>query len=103
MLDRRAAALLDGDRAAYGATGAGAGFDRVGEVPLADWSYRVGEVTRTGATATAAVELRYRLDGYDAGEVRAARTVRLERADGTWRVTSDQPAGTSGGLPWDRG
>ncbi|WP_437088224.1 hypothetical protein [Streptomyces sp. enrichment culture] len=103
VLDRRARALLDRDLAAYAATGTRAGFDRVGAVPLADWSYRVGEVTRAGATATAAVELRYRLAGYDAGAVGAGRTVRLERADGAWRVTSDRPAKKAGRQLWDQG
>ncbi|MEU4658184.1 hypothetical protein AB0G32_30365 [Streptomyces sp. NPDC023723] len=103
VLDRRAAALLDRDRAAYAATGVRTGFDRTGALPLADWSYRVGTVRRTGDTATAAVELSYRLDGYDTGPVTAARTVRLDRAAGTWRVAADRPAKKSGQQPWDQG
>jgi hypothetical protein len=103
VLDRRAAALLDRDRAAYAATGVRTEFDRTGALPLADWSYRVGTVRRTGDTATAAVELSYRLDGYDTGPVTAARTVRLDRTAGTWRVAADRPAEKSGQQPWDQG
>ncbi|MFH8974154.1 hypothetical protein [Streptomyces sp. NPDC017890] len=105
VLDRRAAAVLDHDRAAYTRTGTGAGFDNLSAVPLAEWSYRVGDVDRTGATATAAVELRYRFEGHDRGSVTAARTVRLSRdgADGRWSVDSDRPAERSGQQPWDQG
>ncbi|WP_320778555.1 hypothetical protein [Streptomyces sp. CRN 30] len=103
VLDRRSAALLDRDAAAFAATGVRTGFDRLRAVPLAAWSYRLGELKRSGATATADVELRYRLAGYDDGAVRVARTVRLGRADGTWRVTSERPADGSGQQPWDQG
>ncbi len=105
VLDRRAAAVLDHDRAAYARTGGGAGFDNLSEVPLAAWSYRVTGVDRTGDTATADVELRYRLDGHDRGPVTAGRTVRLSRdgADGRWSVDSDRPARQSGPQPWDQG
>ncbi|MGC9496771.1 hypothetical protein [Streptomyces sp. WG7] len=105
VLDRRAAAVLDHDRAAYARTGTGAGFDNLSAVPLAAWSYRVGDVDRTGDTATADVELRYRVEGHDRGPVAAARTVRLSRdgADGRWSVVSDRPAERSGQQPWDQG
>ncbi|MGC9382359.1 hypothetical protein [Streptomyces sp. MH13] len=105
VLDRRAAAVLDHDRAAYARTGTGAGFDNLSAVPLAAWSYRVRDVDRTGDTATADVELRYRVEGHDRGPVAAARTVRLSRdgADGRWSVVSDRPAERSGQQPWDQG
>lgn len=105
VLDRRAAAVLGHDRAAYARTGTGAGFDNLGAVPLADWSYRVRDVDRVGDTATADVELRYRVEGYDRGPVTAERTVRLSRdgADGRWSVASDRPAEKSGQQPWDQG
>ncbi|GAA3998688.1 hypothetical protein GCM10022384_52110 [Streptomyces marokkonensis] len=106
VLDRRAAAVLDRDRAAYARTGTGAGFDNLGAVPLAAWSYRVRDVDRTGDdTATAGVELRYRLEGYDRGPVTAARTVRLSRdgPEGRWSVDSEGPAKESGRKPWDQG
>ncbi|MDP9681319.1 hypothetical protein [Streptomyces griseoviridis] len=103
VLDRRAAALLGRDAAAYAATGTRTGFDRVAEVPLADWTYRVTGLERIGSTATADVDLRYRLAGYDAGALRARRTVRLARADGAWRVTADRPAPKAPRQPWDQG
>ncbi|WP_437039027.1 hypothetical protein [Streptomyces sp. enrichment culture] len=105
VLDRRAAAVLAHDAAAYARTGTGTGFDRLSAIPLADWSYRVRDVERTGDTATADVELRYRVDGYDRGPVTAGRTVRLSREGtaGTWAVDSDRPAEESGQQPWDQG
>lgn len=105
VLDRRAAAVLDHDRAAYARTGTGAGFDNLSAVPLAAWAYRVTDVDRTGDTATADVELRYRVEGYDRGPVTAGRTVRLSRdgAGGRWSVASERPAEKSGQQPWDQG
>jgi hypothetical protein len=105
VLDRRAAAVLDHDRAAYARTGDGAGFDNLSAVPLAAWSYRVADVDRGGDTATADVELRYRVEGHDPGPVTVGRTVRLSRdgADGPWTVDSDRPAKKSGQQPWDQG
>jgi hypothetical protein len=105
VLDRRAAAVLAHDAAAYARTGTGTGFDRLSALPLAAWSYRVRDVERSGDTATADVELRYRVDGYDRGPVAAGRTVRLSRdgTAGTWAVDSDRPAEESGQQPWDQG
>ncbi|MET8138039.1 hypothetical protein [Streptomyces sp. NPDC005251] len=107
VLDRRATAVLDGDAAAFRATGAsagaGTGFANLREVPLADWSYRLTELRRTGDRATADAQLRYRIKGYDAAPVTVDRTLRLTRADGTWRVTSDEPAGRGGAQLWDQG
>ncbi|MEV5812866.1 hypothetical protein [Streptomyces mutabilis] len=105
VLDRRAAAVLGHDRSAYARTGAAASFDHLDAVPLAAWSYRVTDVDRAGDTATADVELRYRIDGYDQGPVTTRRTLRLSRdgADGRWSVDSDRPAEKSGQQPWDQG
>ncbi|WP_399938816.1 hypothetical protein ACGH52_11215 [Streptomyces sp. BBFR25] len=105
VLDRRAAAVLAHDAAAYARTGTGTGFEQLSALPLAAWSYRVRDVERTGDTATADVELRYRVDGYDRGPVTAGRTVRLSRdgTGGTWAVDSDRPAKESGQQPWDQG
>ncbi|MFJ5275582.1 hypothetical protein [Streptomyces parvulus] len=105
LLDRRAAAVLGHDRAAYARTGAGTVFGNLSAIPLADWSYRVTDADRSGDTATADVELRYRLDGYDRGAVTAARTLALSRdgSDGAWSVDSDRPAKESGQQPWDQG
>ncbi|WP_432132589.1 hypothetical protein [Streptomyces tendae] len=105
VLDRRAAAVLAHDAAAYARTGTGTGFDHLSAIPLAAWSYRVRDVQRTGDTATADVELRYRVEGYDRGPVTAGRTVRLSRdgGGGAWSVDSDRPAKESGQQPWDQG
>ncbi|MFI8485275.1 hypothetical protein [Streptomyces rubrogriseus] len=107
VLDRRAAAVLAHDAAAYArtGTGTGTGFGNLSAIPLAAWSYRVRGVERSGDTATADVELRYRVQGYDRGPVSAGRTVRLSRdgTAGTWTVDSDRPAKESGQQPWDQG
>jgi hypothetical protein len=107
VLDRRASAVLDRDAAAFRATGAsagaGTGFANLREVPLAGWSYRLTDLHRSGDRATADAELRYRVEGYDTAPVKVDRTLRLTRAGGTWRVTSDEPAGKGGAQLWDQG
>ncbi|MEU9520948.1 hypothetical protein [Streptomyces sp. NPDC048224] len=105
VLDRRAAAVLAHDAAAYARTGAGARFGDLSAIPLAAWSYRVRDLDRSGDTATADVELRYRVEGYDRGAVATGRTLRLSREDaaGRWSVDSDRPAKKSGQQPWDQG
>ncbi len=73
-------------------------------MPLAAWSYRVTELRRTGDTATADAELRYRVAGYDRAPVTAGRTLRLSRdADGRWSVDADRPARKSAQQLWDQG
>ncbi|MEU1192643.1 hypothetical protein [Streptomyces sp. NPDC005859] len=104
VLDRRAAAVLGHDPAAYAATGAAAGYAAVRAVPWAAWSYRVTAVRRSGDIATADAELSYRVEGYDKAPVTAARTLRLVRdGSGRWSVTSDRPAGKTGEQLWDQG
>ncbi|MER7191006.1 hypothetical protein [Streptomyces flaveolus] len=104
VLDRRAAAVLAHDRTAWARTGTGTGFGNLSAVPLAAWSYRVTGLHRTGDTATADVDLSYRVEGYDRGAVTTARTLRLSREeDGRWAVDSDRPAKQSGQQPWDQG
>ena len=104
LLDRRAEAVLGEDAAAYARTGTRAGYDSLREVPLADWSYRVNAVHRTGDTATVDADLGYRVEGYDRAPVTTARTLRLSRdEDGRWAVVSDRPAGKSGRQLWDQG
>src|SRR5689334_21700926 len=87
-LDVRAAAVLGHDERGYLAAldpGAGtlrdaqrAEFANLRQVPLSTWAYRVTGVSRTGDRATARVELRYRLDGYDSAPVTSARVVELD-------------------------
>ncbi|MFF5368533.1 hypothetical protein [Streptomyces sp. NPDC013187] len=104
LLDRRAAAVVDRDERAYERTGRGTDFARLRAVPVAAWSYRVTAVRRTGDTATADAELRYRVAGYDQAPVTAGRTLRLGRdADGKWSVDTDRPAKKSAQQLWDQG
>ncbi|MER7476420.1 hypothetical protein ABTX60_02000 [Streptomyces sp. NPDC126510] len=104
LLDRRAAAVLDRDERAYERTGRGTDFAKLRAVPVAAWSYRVTAVRRTGDTATADAELRYRVAGYDRAPVTAGRTLRLGRdADGRWSVDTDRPAKKSAQQLWDQG
>ncbi|WP_167533849.1 hypothetical protein [Streptomyces marokkonensis] len=104
LLDRRAEAVLDRDAAAYARTGTRAGFDNLRAVPLADWSYRVTSLDRTGDSATVSADLSYRVEGHDRAPVVTARSLRLSRdRDGHWSVDSDRPARRSGQQLWDQG
>ncbi|MDO0928076.1 hypothetical protein QQY24_22665 [Streptomyces sp. TG1A-8] len=104
VLDRRAAALLRHDAAAYGATGTRAAYVRLRALPLAAWAYRVTSVHRDGSGATADADLRYRVAGYDTAPVGVRRTLTLSRsADGGWYVTADAPAKGAGQQLWDQG
>ncbi|MFF1745150.1 hypothetical protein [Streptomyces mirabilis] len=107
VLDRRAAAVLDRNESAYRATeepsGSTAEFTRLRAVPLAAWSYRLTDLHRSGDRATAGAELRYRIEGYDRAPVTAARTLRLVRDGGTWRVASDVPAERASQQLWEQG
>ncbi|WP_338695749.1 hypothetical protein V2W30_11005 [Streptomyces sp. Q6] len=105
VLDLRADAVLHGDDAAYEETG---GADPnllhdLAAVPLDSWAYQLTRIDGTGSHVTAAVELRYRVEGYDAAAVVARRTLALRRTDGHWQVTSDEPAEKSGKQLWDQG
>ncbi|MCH0566397.1 MULTISPECIES: hypothetical protein [unclassified Streptomyces] len=106
LLDRRAAAVLGHDEAAYDRTGARDGYTELRRVPFEQWEYRVTAVHRgAGAdSATADADLRYRLRGYDSAPVVVGRTLRLTRgADGQWSVATDRPAGKAGQQLWDQG
>ncbi|MEV7070855.1 hypothetical protein [Streptomyces sp. NPDC093990] len=104
VLDRRAAAVLDRDKAAVAETGAASWFEDVSAVPLASWSYKVTGVHRTGATATADAELRYQVQGYDRAPVTVARTLdlALDAAD-QWYVRDEKPARKAPQQLWDQG
>ncbi|MFF0158305.1 hypothetical protein ACFYRY_12345 [Streptomyces sp. NPDC005263] len=104
VLDRRATAVLDRDRAAFVRTGALSWFGNLGAVPLAAWSYRVTALHRTGDTATADAELGYRVQGYDRAPVIAGRTLTLSRdAGGQWYVDAERPARKASQQLWDQG
>ncbi|MEU0024138.1 hypothetical protein [Streptomyces sp. NPDC006335] len=104
VLDRRAAAVLDRDKAAIAETGAAGWFQDVSAVPLASWAYKVTGVHRTGATATADAELRYQVQGYDQAPVTVARTLdlSLDAAD-QWYVRDEKPAKKAPQQLWDQG
>ncbi|GAA3489901.1 hypothetical protein [Streptomyces cremeus] len=114
LLDRRAAALLARDRAAFLAVLApeapglrsaqGEEFDHLAGVPLTEWHYRLTGLDRTGdGTVTARVELRHRVAGYDATPAVSARRVDLRRRDGQWHVTGDRPAHGGTRELWQQG
>lgn len=104
LLDRRAAAVLHHDPAAYATTGTRTPYTNLKAVPFATLSYRVTALHRSGGVATADAELSYRLTGYDHAPVTAGRTLTLSTAaDGTWYVDSDQPARKSAQQLWDQG
>ncbi|GAA3832973.1 hypothetical protein GCM10022206_84250 [Streptomyces chiangmaiensis] len=110
VLDRRAAAIVDGDRSAFLATEAASGpaagateFDNLRDVPLAAWSYRLTALHRTGDRATADAELRYRIKGYDRAPVTAVRVLRLTLSGGRWVVSSDEPAEKANQQLWEQG
>ena len=104
LLDRRAAAVLDGDAPAYARTGAPGELTRLRALPMAAWSYRLTALHRTGGEATADVELSYRVEGIDKAPVRVGRTLTLtERDGGQWYVDADKPARKTGQQLWDQG
>ncbi|MFJ4962209.1 hypothetical protein ACIP6P_07050 [Streptomyces sp. NPDC088729] len=113
-LDRRAAAVLGHDPAGYldalapGATGLRAAqraeFANLADVPLKSWTYEVKGVTgRSGDRATADVELRYRIAGYDSAPAAARRTLELTRDGARWYITADRPAEGAAGQLWQQG
>jgi hypothetical protein len=102
LLDRRARALLDGDRAAFAATGDPGAWKALHALPLAAWRYRV--TAREGEDgATVRAELSHRLER-DAGTATARRVLTLSRdSGGAWRVTADRPAPGEPEQLWDQG
>ncbi|MFB7212310.1 hypothetical protein [Streptomyces sp. NPDC056255] len=115
-LDRRAAAVLAHDTDAYlattdpRATGLRAAQRRelgnLADVPLGSWTYRLRDVTAQGTDrATADVELRYRIKGYDAAPVAADRVLdlRRDRAAGRWYVVGDRAGGDGARQLWQQG
>ncbi|MEU6378104.1 hypothetical protein [Streptomyces sp. NPDC046909] len=104
LLDRRAAAVLDRDAAAFRQTGALDWFENARGVPFAAWAYRLTGLHRDGATATADAELSYRIEGYDNAPVSVGRTLTLSLdAGGQWYVDGEKPAEKSAEQLWDQG
>jgi hypothetical protein len=112
-LDRRAAAVVRHDAHGYlavtdpGATELRAAqrkeFENLASVPLRSWTYRLGNVEHQGTVATAEVELRYRIDGYDSTPVTAARRLRLAEHGGRWYISADNPDRGAGQQLWQQG
>ncbi|WP_097881138.1 hypothetical protein [Streptomyces sp. st140] len=113
-LERRAAAVLAHDPAGYldGLAPDAAKLraaqrtelDRLADVPLKSWTYDVKDITeQDGQWATAEVELRYRIDGYDAAPVATRRVLELMRDGDRWYITEDRPAKGASGQLWQQG
>ncbi|MGW0932532.1 hypothetical protein [Streptomyces sp. NPDC002644] len=106
LLERRSEALLDGDRAAFAATGDGGAWESLRALGPAAWRYRVtGTSGQGGDTTTVEAELRYRLR-QDRGTATAHRVLTLSRdggdgEGGAWRVVSDRPAPGTPEQLWD--
>ncbi|MCP3817408.1 hypothetical protein NLX86_04420 [Streptomyces sp. A3M-1-3] len=112
-LDLRAAAVLDRDEDAYLAAldpaasalraAARREFANLADVPLQSWAYELTSLRRNGSTATARVELRYRLQGYDRAPVTAGRELELAEDDGRWYVAADRPVKGGTQQLWQQG
>ncbi|MET9529106.1 hypothetical protein ABZY02_00810 [Streptomyces sp. NPDC006649] len=112
-LDRRAAAVTGHDESGYLSvvdprakglrTAQRAEFRNLASVPLSSWQYRVDDVRSRGTTATARVELRYRITGYDSAPVASRRTLKLVERDGRWYLDDDSPAPGTGQQLWQQG
>lgn len=115
-LDRRAAAVTAHDTDAYLAvvdpratalrTAQRRELANLADVPLSSWTYRLTDVSGQGADrATADVELRYRIKGYDTAPVVADRVLDLRRdgADGRWYIVGDRADSGGGRQLWQQG
>ncbi|MFE2378826.1 hypothetical protein [Streptomyces sp. NPDC059398] len=112
-LDRRAAAVTGHHESGYLSvvdprakglrTAQRAEFRNLAAVPLSSWQYRLDDVRLTGVHATAQVELRYRITGYDSAPVADRRTLGLVRRDGRWYLDEDRPAPGTGQQLWQQG
>ncbi|MEI7029717.1 hypothetical protein [Streptomyces pratensis] len=114
VLEDRAAAVLEHDAAGYLAaldpgatelrTAQRGELANLADVPLKSWTYELKGVTeRDGGRATADVELRYRIAGYDTAPAAARRTLELTRDGGRWHITADRAAEGAAGQLWQQG
>ena len=128
LLDVRAAAIRDRDRAAWLSTvdptstefldRQGKLFDALADVPISDWSYRLYEESTPPATVgldakrgpgwwAPAVTLRYRITGYDEVPTIEPQRLTFVPRDGHWYIAADDDFASVGrdttrGL-WDAG
>lgn len=114
LLGQRAAALRDRDLAAFlgvvdpAAEGLRARqeeeFRNLAGAPPASWEYRLTGLDRTGeGLATAQVELRHRIEGYDPVPAVTARLVDLVRRDARWYLAGDRPRQGGAQEIWQQG
>lgn len=111
LLDRQAAAVLDGDPARYLAAVDPRTRDyrrqqrtvaaNLARLHPAAWTYELRRLTVHGHRAEAEVELRYRLTDHARSPVRATEHLRLRRVDGHWRLTGE--AEDSSRQLWEQG
>ncbi|RPK86338.1 MULTISPECIES: hypothetical protein [Streptomyces] len=79
-------------------------LDQLADVPLKSWTYDVKGITeQDGQWATADVELRYRIAGYDTAPVATRRVLELMRDGERWYITADRPAKGASGQLWQQG
>jgi hypothetical protein len=116
VLANRARAVRDGDRMAFLATVGDAPaafrdaqsrmYGNLRKLPLEGWRERIANTeAMDGGSAVVRVEVRYRLRGFDKGDVARTRYLTLAPRGGTWTIVGD---GTSRGLTddadiWDSG
>jgi hypothetical protein len=100
VLDSRARAVLSGDRTAFLATVGSAPaafrdaqsrlYDNLRRLPLDGWRERaVATQTVDGDVAVVRVETRYRLRGFDRGDVARTRYLALTPRSGAWTIVGD--------------
>ncbi|MFB4299440.1 hypothetical protein [Actinomadura sp. NTSP31] len=118
VLANRSRAVADGDRTAFLATVASAPaafqdaqarlYDNLRKLPLEGWTERFSgteSANAEGGAAVVRVETRYRLRGFDRGDVARTRHLTFAPRSGAWTIVGD---GSSLGHPddaeiWDAG
>ncbi|MCX4968847.1 hypothetical protein OHA98_29620 [Streptomyces sp. NBC_00654] len=116
VLDDRAAAVLAHDPTAFlsvidpRATKLRAAqrteLANLADVPLKSWTYELKGVSGHGERrATADVELRYRIAGYDSAPMATRRTLELTRAGAgeRWYIAADRPGKDAADQLWQQG
>ncbi len=111
VLEAQAAAVRDGDKAAYLAAldphadryraAQQRVYANLRELPLAEWGYRVADVRRDGDEATVEARLRHRLSGYDRVATTDTERLRFVRRDGHWRLAGEAPGSAT--QLWEQG
>jgi hypothetical protein len=101
LFDRRAAAVLAGDRDRLLQTVDPRSRDyarqqhtvaaNLARLPVASWSYDLHRLALDGSRAEAEVELRYRLTEHAGSSVRTTERFALRRRDGRWHLAGERP------------